>query len=1086
MPGVSADLELTIDGALAAIDRIETALESAASTFADDLSSVLSSLSQPVDVPVTADVSAVETELAALEAAPVDVPVTADVSAVEAELAALDTTITVDANTAPAVEGVEELETAATAATESSGGLSSALGALSNTATASGGSAKSLASSVGGFSKVLGPAAIAVTALAAGTDLFFGAAVGSEAATKRFNSTFGETAGQLERINVGTLTTDLGTLNKQLGSSTSETKQALSTFSQFGQSFGATKQEAAATGEQLVALAANAVALDPSLGSVGQATEKLAAALRTGKASALAPFQLGLTNTQIEAKATEIALADGREGFNAFDKQAAGAALGVAKFGDSLKTNIAEGAKNPEVVLASLQSEIKGLISEIGKPLIAPVLDIFRTIQPAIKSVVSLFGGVVTAVLPVGQALIAAISPAITVAFTALGDIVKSLAPVFGGLTKIVSALSPIFLTVAAVVKAFAVVFDALGPVLKFVGDTLGLIAEGLAIILSPLTKFTDAMEVTGPAADAAADGLKSVSGEAITLAGAATSLEAVLGPSGDAFAKFTQTSTKFGGANVAGELAKIGVTTDVLQGQLAKGDAGLKEFTASAIESGRVVLRNADGTKISADGVRNYTGNLNALIGSQQAVVTTGGPVIEAFRQSAIGADQAANAEIKATAAQRGLSAAFVASLPSQAQYTLGTSGSVAQLQVLRAEIALADEALRVEQGTLAGNAAAFVNLTGQIAAGALTQENAAASFATVGLTAEQTKVFFDAAKGSVDAFVNGALGTIPTAAEVFKKLADATDPLAAYSLPANLKKQEDAVRAFSAGLGLLAAGGLDNLQAELARAGPAATAAFLQQAKISGPAFVQQAETNAASLRQATEDANPLIKASLEKNTVVLADGAKAGVAAYGGALDFKGVSKQAVEEAGPAITEANKRVADQAATAGKDTGAKFVEGVGFGIKGGVDGQLGEVRSMIQRIKAAADAEAQAKSPSLLFAELGKNIADGVAVGIADNAGAVVAEAEAIVRAAADAAASEAGSVVFPVALPNVQTVGGASGGTTPQGGVIVQRVDVSVVVENGADLTPDKAEAAGAAIAEGFAAQLSRQVAVDARTR
>lgn len=115
-------------------------------------------------------------------------------------------------------------------------------------------------------------------------------------------------------------------------------------------------------------------------------------------------------------------------------------------------------------------------------------------------------------------------------------------------------------------------------------------------------------------------------------------------------------------------------------------------------------------------------------------------------------------------------------------------------------------------------------------------------------------------------------------------------------------------------------------------------------------------------------------------------------------GGAGDIVG-------SAATTINNATWAVGIQAFTSGALVGAEFDDG----ISAGIDKYIGEIetsaRNAVSRAKAAASSQAQAHSPSKLFAELGRDIARGLAYGIVDETGVVAAAGASMVDAAVPA---------------------------------------------------------------------------------
>lgn len=117
MAGVSADLELAIDQALAQVDALEARLAEATAGVS-------------VDLTAEVDTGQAEADLAGLSVEPLEVDVTADTSSAEAGLESLDATpveVEVEANTAAAQASLGELASQASEVQEAAGGASGGL-----------------------------------------------------------------------------------------------------------------------------------------------------------------------------------------------------------------------------------------------------------------------------------------------------------------------------------------------------------------------------------------------------------------------------------------------------------------------------------------------------------------------------------------------------------------------------------------------------------------------------------------------------------------------------------------------------------------------------------------------------------------------------------------------------------------------------------------------------------------------------------------------------------------------------------------------------------------------------------------------
>lgn len=117
MAGVSADLELAIDAALAQVDALEARLTEVATGVS-------------VELTAEVDTGAAEAELDSLSVDPIDVGVTADTSAAEADLEGLDATpveVEVEANTAAAEASLGDLASQASEVQDAASGAGAGL-----------------------------------------------------------------------------------------------------------------------------------------------------------------------------------------------------------------------------------------------------------------------------------------------------------------------------------------------------------------------------------------------------------------------------------------------------------------------------------------------------------------------------------------------------------------------------------------------------------------------------------------------------------------------------------------------------------------------------------------------------------------------------------------------------------------------------------------------------------------------------------------------------------------------------------------------------------------------------------------------
>jgi hypothetical protein len=96
------------------------------------------------------------------------------------------------------------------------------------------------------------------------------------------------------------------------------------------------------------------------------------------------------------------------------------------------------------------------------------------------------------------------------------------------------------------------------------------------------------------------------------------------------------------------------------------------------------------------------------------------------------------------------------------------------------------------------------------------------------------------------------------------------------------------------------------------------------------------------------------------------------------------------------------------------GYGIGRSFTEGIAAGIRAGDGGGSSAARALVRQIEAAARAEANAKSPSELFARLGEDLSAGLSVGIATGGATASSAMEGLILdLSADVAASSGQSL-------------------------------------------------------------------------
>jgi hypothetical protein len=1114
---ISEEVSLDIGSALDSVGRIGEALTDAAQAFRSELDDALSRLaSVSIDGDATGVTDAINE---AVDSSTTTIPVDADTEtlggSIDEALASVDATVLVDGDTSQLEADIEAatsvdativvsadtsaLSSVTTQAVSASSSLdsvaSSAVGATAGLASFSG--AGGLSGATGALSKIPGaalPAAGAIGAIAAAGDQFFSSALNANAATDRFNQTFGALAGQINTVDIGGLNTKLGDLNLSLGSSTSEVRNVLSTFGQLGSASGRSAEDVALASEQLVALSARAVALNPNLGSVGEVASRLSTGLARGGRFA-AQFGVSLTAAEIEARALADTGKRSASELTQFDKAAAGAAIAAERYGSSLQRDIAQGTQNPVIALRALSAEFGKFTTALGQPLISPVINILESLLPIAESAANLLGGLAAAFAPILDAAVSALQPLISGVLNTLADVVASLTPLFENvavqitslLGPALSSLDPLF---QAIVRLFGAIVDATDPLVDLMqplaelfGNILGKAAEGAALALGAIVDVLALMvsktgevlsdifgpllalarewgilsDNTGQAADAQREyraGLKAT-------VGSVDELRDSLATANQSFESFVLTQSQFAGdPTLLNALRRTGISFEDLRRQAGSLDAGLKEFTAQAIRAGQVQI-NVGGVEQTADSILNLNGALTDLLNSENTQVVTGGELLRGFIDLSLQTDAQAQANYDLIAAQQGLTDEQLRNIGVQAQQQFGVDSYSARLQVLAQQQAAATEQQAAANAKLGENAAAWTALTQAVAAGAVTEANAAQAALALGVDVQTATEYIQASQAAIDAFVANAVAKIPTVATVFDDMKAASNPADPASLANNLNAATLSALTFQANIDSIRER-FPEVAAFLQEKGPEAAAAFAANFVGAADEVKQQLEDAIVANKAAIGAIETDLRSSIASNTSAANELGKQVGEQLGLGMDFSGVTEEQV-------AEMTRKLGDQgvfdpakasATSTGEAIGAALTIGIGSGMFDGLPGLEEQAREAVRRMEAAIKDEAGIRSPSRLFANIGDELSAGLALGLDRSAQDVVAAAEAIVAGAAQAIASER------LQADLVASPGGRGAAAT-----VVQFGDLSFSVSLGAGATNQTAEDAGRALAAAF---------------
>lgn len=515
---ISQDLELTIETALGGIDQIDAALQQSATNFSVALTDALGVLGSAGDqqVQVAVDGTQITDEItSAVTAADnqtLDIPVNADIAPAESEIQGLSgeqIDVTVNADTSEAQTQMQDLGGSADTA---SGGLEKVkaagdgIGVMGEMA---GGSIAGLGGSMGALGPEGAAAGAGVGVVGGFIDKMFNSAVQGDGAAMRFSQTLGQLAGGFDKNPIDGMNMSLEQLGQHFGSTKAQMENSLSNMFQFGNAAGKTQQQTAGFSSQVEMLAARAVSLNPGLGSVSDASNKLELALARGGKFASA-YGISLSTAEIKARALAETGKKSAGDLTIQDKAFAGASIAAERYGKESLPQIAKGMENPINKQKSFTVELDNMFEKLGKPLIAPMFEIMKSIVPVIGIVAKIFADLGKDFLPMVAKMLQDSMPA----WQMLDSVFKAIEPIMplitfalemmfnpiGAITGAVQELGPVFSDVwNGIQSALSGIPDLIGNVLSFF---MGMPGKILGFLMSLggdlLNLFVSALQSAG------------------------------------------------------------------------------------------------------------------------------------------------------------------------------------------------------------------------------------------------------------------------------------------------------------------------------------------------------------------------------------------------------------------------------------------------------------------------------------------------------------------------------------------------------------------------------------------------------------
>lgn len=889
--------------------------------------------------------SAIEEALGALqEVAIEDVDVTAVTDALEEALSALeedvDVTAQVDADIEEALADLEEVESVAESvdgqtveiSVQASGteDVSQELNKVETSANDSSTAVLAAGNALGGLG---GKASGAVAGVAAFATAVAGASIGitslfensleAVSAQQSFEARTGAAADELERLDSQALgfNTTLGELSLALGSSDEETRLAVARIAALGDAEGFTTERTDALIEGIVGIAKNAREVNPDLGSLGGNIDTLGTRLQRGGRFASA-FGVSLDTDDIIQRAIENTGKLESE-LSLLERTEAAAQLATEQLGGDLgKLD----ASNVAVTFDSLKVAIEEALEPLGQPLISPVFEILRAAGPIIESVAVVLADIgeiaLTSLAPIIDALepiVQIISEDLHEGLQEIGPSVEELSVAFGDL---IVAASPL-------IEELVTGFSDAAPVLTEVIDILTNLVEIATFVTEDLGKIPGALDA---------------------IAGSIPGLSTVL--------SFTDA---------------IGSIGEVAQG------------TGSVLD---------------------------------EAFINIGDQLVRA---------EAATLGLSDASADAALEAANAAS---------GHDDYALAIQILRTEVeeATEAEALMNEETDRASALAAvtaeqWTALTQAIADGSVSANDYQVIADGLGLSLEDVQTFANAASGAIERFASQALQSLPSVTEVISDI-DQELQNQPDQIIQSLQESTTALADFQQNIAILMAFGFEDLAQLAITRGPEFTNELINAIRVGRPGLAQELENNLdiynAQLSNAqafiTNQATPaLVDASriaaetasesfdIDLTTATQAEidaatlemvlapetlGPAAGslgaaaTGAYDGALGLGSSTEGGLAEAQgffDSVGVPGAELAASAEVAGSIIGNTFAIGIGNALTAAV-GPSGflhtQLEFFVDEMERIVREEAEANSPSLLFARIGEDLLSGLAL--------------------------------------------------------------------------------------------------------
>lgn len=824
---IEETLDLDIASALRGVGRVGDALDRAVAEFRRDLDRAITTAGNRADLNLDVDAAALQRSISQAVSRSGGLTVTVDEQQLTRDInqaiARADTSLVLRVDASAITAGVNAAiarannnVTVTASAASVTAAVNAAIAAANNNVTINGSANISGVEEAGeGFTFLGNSIKTATAALGAyvgvqGVERIIGAASDLEEAQTKVQAVFKDSAADAFAFAEGTA--------ERIGFAESAALEALGTFGNFLTSSGLATDQALEYSTALTTLAGDLASFNNI--AIDDAFVKLRAGL-AGEIEPLRAIGISVTEVEVKARALELGLVNLGEEVSQQARLQARYSLIMEKSANA-QGDFARTADNLANQQRILKAQFEDVLTTVGAPLVSPLLSILQTAVPLAGEAADAFGRIVGVVLPALEALLTGAAPAVEGLLEGIADAAEAAGP---GLEDLGESAGEIIGALLPLVEVVALLIGGLGESVSIVGDFVdgnGFLIVALTVLTAGLIAGTIALGGLGGAAAIAAGEILFLFGAiaanpvgaaivALTLLAAAlgafsaASEDAVsiqdrvadrveglasafgagatsVGALADSVARLTEeytenfrTASSFADDDAVLEsFDRIGISVDRTAELLSGANDGFREFTATAAESGEVVIEQTriergwqKQVELTAEEIRNLDGDVGALLASGELRVTQGEDLIAAANAEAIALEQVRRQAVgtaidMGALSQEQVDFALALAAGSGATDTWGTA-----IQLLDENLGQLNSQLDATSVPLGQQTGAWVELARQIADGTLATQDYQFAADALGTDLETVSGFADGVREAIAAAVDTAVSALPTAAD-------------------------------------------------------------------------------------------------------------------------------------------------------------------------------------------------------------------------------------------------------------------------------------------------------------------------------